>query len=158
MKNQDYTTTIKVESSAANAFDAIKNVSGWWSTDMEGQTSKQNEIFTVRFGEVYITSKVVELIAEKKLVWEVLDCDKPWLKNTKEWVGTKMSWEISESGQNTLVHFTHIGLAPEIECFDVCKNAWSKYIDESLYNLITKGEGKPTKIETETKPRNDPKS
>jgi hypothetical protein len=86
----------------------------------------------------------VELIPGKKIVWQVLDCNKPWLKNTKEWNGTEMSWDISEKDGKTHIHFTHIGLVPVVECYDVCSNAWGEYLQQSLLPLITKGKGKPT--------------
>lgn len=43
----------------------------------------------------------------------------------------------------TQIVFTHKGLVPEYECFDVCSNAWSHYIGESLLSLIATGKGQP---------------
>ena len=146
MKIPDFTTTLMVDTNTEVTFNAINNVRGWWSEDFEGSTGKLNDIFTVRFGEVFITSKVVELIPGRKIVWHVLDCNKPWLKNTKEWNDTKMCWEISEKNEKTQVRFTHIGLVPAIECFDVCSNAWGEYLQQSLRNLANTGKGKPTHI------------
>jgi len=62
MKKQDYTTTITVNASAQEAFKSINNVSKWWTEDMEGSSQKLNDVFTVRFGETWMTMKVVELI------------------------------------------------------------------------------------------------
>ena len=146
MKIPDFTTTLMVDTNTEVTFNAINNVRGWWSEDFEGSTGKLNDIFTVRFGEVFITSKVVELIPGRKIVWHVLDCNKPWLKNTNEWNDTKMCWEISENNEKTQVRFTHIGLVPAIECFDVCSNAWGEYLQQSLRNLANTGKGKPTHI------------
>ncbi|MFF5206596.1 hypothetical protein [Streptosporangium sp. NPDC000396] len=39
--------------------------------------------------------------------------------------------------------FIHQGLVPAYECFEVCSNAWSFYVDDNLQSLITTGEGKP---------------
>ncbi len=36
-----------------------------------------------------------------------------------------------------------MGLVPEYECYDICQNAWSTYIQKSLYSLITTGKGQP---------------
>ncbi len=141
---QDYTTTLLVSQTPEHVFDAINNVAAWWSASFEGRTEKLNDIFTVRFGEVYITSEITELVPAKKIVWHVTDCNKPWLKNTKEWNGTDMIWEISKKGEQTQLRFRHLGLVPELECYDVCSNAWSEYLQQSLLPLITKGKGKPT--------------
>ena len=37
------------------------------------------------------------------------------------------------------VRFTHVGVAPESECFDACSNAWRYYVDTSLRNRIVTG-------------------
>jgi len=143
MKNQDYTASITVNATAQEAFNAINNVPGWWTKDIEGSTGKLNDVFTVRFGDVFITSKVIELIPGKKIVWHVLDCNKPWLKNTKEWNDTKMSWEISEKDNITQIRFTHVGLVPEVECYGACSNAWGQYINGSLSKLLTERKEMP---------------
>ena len=126
-------------------FSAVDNVAAWWTENFEGSTQQPGDIFTVRFGEVFITSQVTERIPGHKIVWLVLDCNKPWLKNTKEWNGTEMAWEIIEKGDKTLLHLTHVGLTPEAECFDVCSNAWGEYLRQSLWPLITTGTGCPGK-------------
>ena len=150
MKTSDFTTTLLVDKAPGETFEVINDVRGWWSEDFEGSTSRLNDIFTVRFGEVFITSKVVEFIPGTKIVWQVTDCNKPWLKNTKEWNGTKMCWEISLHDNKTQIRFTHIGLAPEIECFEVCSNAWGEYLRQSLLPLIATGKGKPTPKKAKT--------
>jgi hypothetical protein len=38
MKNQDFTTTISVDQSPEEVFEAITNVLGWWSGEIEGGT------------------------------------------------------------------------------------------------------------------------
>jgi len=78
----------------------------------------------------------------------VTDCNKPWLKNKKEWVGTKICFEISEKDNKTQIAFAHLGLVAELECFDACANAWSEYIGQSLWSLLTKGKGRPTPRKT----------
>jgi hypothetical protein len=37
MKSKDYTTRLTVDQSPEEAFEAIKNVRGWWSEEIEGQ-------------------------------------------------------------------------------------------------------------------------
>jgi hypothetical protein len=34
-------------------------------------------------------------------------------------------------------------LVPEYECYEVCNDAWTGYIKNSLYKLITSGKGEP---------------
>src|SRR5258705_10967873 len=62
-----------------------------------------------------------------------------------EWTDTKISFEISDKDDKTQIRFTHLGLVPEYECFDVCSNGWTHYIRQSLLSLITTGKGQPNR-------------
>ena len=87
--------------------------------------------------------KLIEVIPNKKVVWHVVDNYFNFTKDKSEWKGTTVSFEISETGNKTQLCFTHQGLVPEYECFDICSNAWSHYIQQSLRSLITTGNGQP---------------
>jgi hypothetical protein len=141
MNELDYTATIIVPVTKQEAFKSITRVSGWWTVCVEGDTEKINDVFTVRFGETFITITIAELIPGKKIVWHVTDCYKRWLRDKKEWVGTTINWETSAENNTTKIHFTHSGLVPGIECYDVCEKAWDFYVKESLFKLITEGKG-----------------
>ena len=69
----------------------------------------------------------------------VTDSELSFLKNTKEWIGTRIVFEISKKGSQTQLTFTHEGLVPEIECYDSCAPAWSQYLQNKLLPLITTG-------------------
>jgi hypothetical protein len=47
------------------------------------------------------------------------------------------------------VRFTHRGLVPAFECFELCSDGWSFYIKDSLRKLITTGKGEPNPREDE---------
>jgi hypothetical protein len=143
MKKQDYKASITVNATAQEVFKSINSVSDWWTTNFEGNSEKLNDVFTVRFGETFITVKVVELIPYKKILWQVVDCYKHWLKDKKEWKDTTMSWEISAKENATQISFTHIGLVPGIECYNGCEKAWNFYVNESLFKLLAEGKGIP---------------
>lgn len=144
MNNQDFTTTILVEQSPKEAFDAITNVRGWWSENIEGGTTKLNDVFTYRVQNLHqCTMKLIEVVADKKVVWLTLDNYFNFTKDQNEWIGTKASFEISEKDNKTQIRFTHIGLVPAHECYKVCENAWTGYIQDSLHSLIAMGKGQP---------------
>jgi hypothetical protein len=143
MQKQDYNVTITLNVSTEEAFKGITSVSKWWTEDVEGSSKKLNDVFTVHFGETFITLKVVELIPEKKIVWHVIDCYKHWLKNKKEWKDTTIIWEISRKEDGTQITLTHIGLVPGIECYGGCEKAWDQYIKENLFNSLKKRKGTP---------------
>ena len=57
-------------------------------------------------------------------------------------------FDIFEKDGTTQLRFTHEGLVPAYECFDVCSNAWGSYVNGSLRSLIETGRGRPNKRKT----------
>jgi hypothetical protein len=143
MEKQDFTCHITVDVTTKKAAEAITSVSRWWAQHVEGDTQNLNSIFTVRFGETSGTFKIVEVIPNKRMLWDVVDCYLPIFKNVKDWKGTKLRWDISTEGQSTRITFAHIGLVPGKECYQDCIGGWSFYIKESLFKLIAEGKGLP---------------
>lgn len=144
MKEQDYHTSITVDATEQEAFNCINSVSKWWTENLEGSSQKLDDEFTVRFGDVhYSRQKLVEVVPGKKVVWLVTDSKLNFIKDKQEWTNTKISFEISTQNEKTKIHFKHIGLVPEVECFDACSNAWSQYIQGSLFQLLSEGRGTP---------------
>jgi hypothetical protein len=145
MSTINFTTAFYVSQSAAEAFNAINNVRGWWKEDLEGGTSHLNDEFTVRFGDVHrSTQKLVEFIPNEKIVWLVTDSNLNFIKDKQEWTNTRISFDIAEKDNQTQIKFTHLGLTPDGECYADCSNAWSGYINGSLRSLITTGKGQAT--------------
>jgi hypothetical protein len=158
MKTSDFTATLLVDQTPAAVFDAINNVRGWWSEEIEGNTNKLNDEFIYHFEDIHRCQiKLIEVVPDKKVVWHVMDnYFKPGIFDDvsqslpsedgfdkTEWVDTKIIFEISEMNGKTQVRFTHLGLVPNYECFIVCSNGWNHYIGESLLGLITTGKGQP---------------
>lgn len=75
--------------------------------------------------------------------WQVVESRLTFLKNKSEWTGTEIIFEISTKKGKTEIRFTHAGLAPEIECYGSCSNAWSMLLNRNLRKLITTGEDQP---------------
>ena len=143
MNQQNYQCSIAAEITPAEAFDSINNVNEWWAKNFEGHSKKLNDVFTVRFGETFVTFKISEVVPDKKIVWQVADCYLHWLQDKTEWKGTSIMFEISPAGDSTQVTMTHIGLVPGIECFDQCESGWNHFIKESLFKLLTEHAGVP---------------
>ena len=142
--NQNFSTTILVDQTPEKVFNAINNVRGWWSENIEGGTEKLNDEFLYHYKDVHICKiKLIEMILNKKVVWFVLENYFSFTNDNSEWKGTKIIFEISEKDGQTQLRFTHEGLTPEYECYNVCNDAWTNYIRNSLYNLITTGKGQP---------------
>jgi hypothetical protein len=144
MKTQDYTASITADTTAQEAFDAINNVSAWWTENLEGGSKKMNDAFTVRFGDVHVsTQKLIELIPGKKVVWLVTYSKLTFIEDEDEWTNTTISFDIAEKDGKTQVTFTHVGLVPDVQCYGGCSKGWNQYIKGSLFKLLTEGKGAP---------------
>jgi hypothetical protein len=144
MTNKDFTTAILVDQTPKQAFDAITNVRGWWSEEIDGNTNHLNDVFDYQYEDVHRAKiKLTEVIPNKKIVWSVLENYFKFTEDKTEWTGTKVIFDISEKDGKTEIRMTHQGLTPEYECFEICQDAWTTYIQHSLRNLITTGKGQP---------------
>ncbi|MEO6315736.1 MAG: SRPBCC family protein [Chitinophagaceae bacterium] len=139
---KDFTATLIVDQTPAQAFDAIKNVRGWWSglhaEEFEGEWDKLGDEFSFRAGGGmhYTKQKLVELVPGQKITWLVTDSKLTFVRNETEWTGTKLCFDISVQGDRTKIVFTHFGLVPEFECYDSCAPAWTQYIQDRLSNWL----------------------
>ncbi len=144
MENQNFTTAILVDQSPEEVFNAIINVREWWSEEIEGSTDKLNDEFNYHYEDVHrCKMKLTEVVPNLKVVWLVMENHFSFTEDKTEWTGTKVIFEVSKQDNKTHLRFTHLGLVPEYECFETCKEGWSNYIQNSLYSLITTGKGKP---------------
>lgn len=150
MKNQDFTTTIVVDAAPQVVFNALNNVRGWWSENIEGDTNRLHSEFQYHYQDVHRSKmKITAFVPNEKVVWHVLDNYFKFTKDQREWTGTDIIFEISEKNGKTQLKFTHVGLVPEYECFKICHDAWTHYIQGSLKDLIQTGKGSSTPKETE---------
>lgn len=128
----------------AAVFNAVQDVKKWWSgfyqEQIEGNTTKLDEEFTflAAGGAHYSKQKLVEIVPNKRLVWLVTDSELTFLEDKHEWIGTKFGFEISQQGVRTKLSFTHVGLIPEVECYEDCTMGWTQYLKALVRNLETK--------------------
>ena len=74
MKTKDYSTSFTVDQSPEEVFDAIDNVRGWWSEEIDGSTDKLGAEFKFHYKDLHrSTQKITELLPGKKVVWRVSD-------------------------------------------------------------------------------------
>jgi hypothetical protein len=145
---QDFTTVIWVDQTPKQAFDAINNVRGWWSEEIEGPTDMLSGEFDYHFQDVHRCKiRVIELIPGQKVAWLVLDNEFNFVGDKSEWKGTSMIFDIAKKSVHTEIRFTHKGLVPDYECYEVCNKAWNYYINDSLRSLIATGKGGPNVAE-----------
>jgi len=60
MATSDFTITLSVDRTPNEAFNAINNIRGWWTEDMEGSSQKLNDEFTVRFfDDIHVSTQKI---------------------------------------------------------------------------------------------------
>ncbi len=139
---KSYTTSFTVAEPPEAVMAAIANPRGWWSEDIDGATDTIGATWRYRFRDIHrATIKVTEM-APGRIAWHVLENDFNFIADKTEWVDTRLVFDIARKGEVTEVRFTHAGLVPSYECYEVCENAWGTYIG-SLRSLITTGSGFP---------------
>ncbi|MCH7398169.1 SRPBCC domain-containing protein [Belliella sp. DSM 107340] len=74
------------------------------------------------FDEGYLTKmKITELEEGKKVVWECIDSD-------EEWIGTFVSFEISQEQSNTKIVLKHYNWKEKTDYFRWCGYNWAMFL------------------------------
>ena len=144
-KQQGYHSEVSTSATPAEAFDKISRVQEWWSKNFEGASKKVDDVFTVRFlsGDRY-KIRVAESSPNQRIVWDVIDAFQSWVKNSSEWKGTRIIWEIGgDRNAGVSIAMTHAGLVPGFECFSRCEKGWDYLVHDSLSKLLSEGKGLP---------------
>ncbi len=141
MRKNDYHISFETGAAPGEAFDYITNVGEWWTKSFKGGAGRIGDVFSVTFGATSVDFTVVESVPPGRLVWEVTDCHLDWLKDKKEWKGTRVVWEVSEKGKTVIIGMTHKGLVPGMECYQDCEKGWNEHVGESLPKLMSGDKG-----------------
>ena len=95
------------------ALASIEGISNWWTKDTTGE-SAVGKILVARFltpdGEVKgsMEIEVLDLQPDKKVHWKFND-------GPPEWIGTEVTFELKQEENYTIVLFSHLNWAEEVE-------------------------------------------
>jgi uncharacterized protein YndB with AHSA1/START domain len=127
-----------IKSSPEKIYSAITTNEGtakWW-TEQSEIGNKVGDINIFDFGDRYHNEMIIiNLIPNKKVEWECLVGD-------KEWIGTKLIFEIEEKDKNSVLKFTHGNWREETDFFASCNYHWGYYM-RSLKLFCETGKGNP---------------
>jgi uncharacterized protein YndB with AHSA1/START domain len=144
MTDQSFTSSFTVDRPAREVFDAINDVRSWWNEDLTGESDRVGAEFVHEVEGIHRAKiQVTELVPGRTVVWRVLENWMSFIDDQREWVGTEIRFDLTDTDGGTEIRFTHVGLVPAYECFDICDVAWSFYIQQSLRSHIATGAGQP---------------
>lgn len=123
----------------ASVYEALTvpdRLAAWWTTDT---TTDDDSRLLFRFGDVGgFDIKVVEFVASQRVRWEVID-------GPAEWVGTTVSFELTQDGDWTILLFKHAGWREPVEFMNHCSTKWAVFL-MSLKALVETGTGHRTRM------------
>lgn len=151
MATQSYKKFIDVTADPVTAFDALtKGVGHWWTRPdtpliRVGDRAK----FTFPPGKSYWTFELSGVDHPSCVEWTCVDAlhiheGQPKEIET-EWLGTKVVWGITELRGGSKIEMEHIGLTPELLCYDICQAGWDMFFLGSLKQYLNTGQGTPHK-------------
>jgi uncharacterized protein YndB with AHSA1/START domain len=134
---------VGIKASLDEVYQALatrEGVAGWWTTNTQGQ-SKIGGLLKLRFSsdgkEIGgFDMQVLELQPGKRVLWQVLE-------GPAEWVGTKISFDLKQEGDYSIVLFNHQGWNEPVEFMHHCSTKWAIFLI-SLKSLVETGKGNPS--------------
>lgn len=127
---------VGIKSSTKDVYRALttrQGLAGWWTTDTRGSCDLGG-VIEFHFGtNGRIDMKVLELDPAKRVVWQVVD-------GPQDWIGSKVSFDLKQEGEQTTVLFKHAGWKEQSEFMHHCSTKWATFL-MSMKALVETGKG-----------------
>lgn len=119
------------------ALTTSEGIAGWWAKSNSIRQENSNELLSVDFGRVKKLMRVRLTNPGLGLTWDVLEC------TLREWPGTRITFDLtSSSACGCFLKLEHIGLVPQLECYESCSTGWAHFMS-SLKQFVETGKGTP---------------
>jgi uncharacterized protein YndB with AHSA1/START domain len=134
---------VGIKSSLDEVYKALttrEGLAGWWTNNTQGESSIGGELlfrFSAEGREIGgFDMKVLELHPATHVLWQVVD-------GPAEWIGTKISFELKQEGEYSIVLFKHQDWKEPVEFMYHCSTKWATFL-MSLKSLLETGKGAPS--------------
>jgi uncharacterized protein YndB with AHSA1/START domain len=135
---------IGIKSPAAQVYKALSTIDGlshWWTDEVAGEEAMGGKIkftFRTETGEVKgeMIMEVKDLQPEKNVRWVCTE-------GPKEWIGTDITFDLSQQDGQTIIIFGHRNWQGEVEFKAHCSMKWAVFL-LSLRAYVETGKGKPS--------------
>jgi len=133
---------VGIKSSSDEVYKALttrEGLANWWTSNTQGEGNVGGVLkfrFSAAGAEIGgFDMKVVEAQPAKLVLWQVVD-------GPQEWIGTKITFDLKQSGDHAIVLFKHQGWKEPVEFMHHCSTKWATYL-MSLKSLVETGKGTP---------------
>ena len=134
---------IGIKAPLAKVYDAVataQGVAGWWSRETTSTArvgGKLKSRFRQKDGSElgFVDYEATRLEPNREVRWRVTD-------GPPEWIGTDVTFELSQDGDMTILIFGHRNWKEPVEFMAHCSMKWAVFL-MSLRELVETGKGKP---------------
>lgn len=134
-----FSRRIRFKAPRERVFDAITTLDGlrgWWTPFVRGSAG------TLRFEfeglSQHIIMRVDEARPDSLVKWTCLTHSA-----LAEWNNTSVIWDLRPTRRDQCeLRLEHVGLNPELECYDHCEVGWDHYLS-SIASYVERGRGTP---------------
>jgi uncharacterized protein YndB with AHSA1/START domain len=134
---------VGIKSSLDDVYKALttrERLAAWWTNDTQCE-SKVGGVLRFRFTADGVElggfdMKVLELDPAKRVLWQVIE-------GPQEWIGTKISFELKQEDEYSIVLFKHQDWREPVEFMHHCSTKWATFL-MSLKSLVETGKGAPS--------------
>jgi uncharacterized protein YndB with AHSA1/START domain len=121
------------------ALSTVAGVAGWWTKETSGE-SKPGGSMKVAFrskagDEIGKMEFELEKSVDEEVVWR-------FTAGPEEWIGTQVTFALSQQGESTIILFGHRNWRDAIEFTAHCSMKWAIFL-LSLRQLVETGSGQP---------------
>ena len=135
---------IGIKAPVAQVYNALTSLDGlahWWTEEVLGDARVGGKIefrFRTKSGELLggMVMEVQELNDNKDVRWRCIE-------GPAEWVGTDITFQLSEQDNQTIVLFGHRNWREAVEATAHCSMKWATFL-LSLREYVETGKGKPS--------------
>ncbi len=122
------------------ALSTVEGVAGWWTKETRGSSKPGGPVkvlFRNPSGDEIgsMEFQMVTLKPNQEVVWR-------FVSGPEEWLGTDVTFRLSQDGDSTLVLFGHRNWREALEFTAHCSMKWATFL-LSLRKLVETGQGKP---------------
>jgi uncharacterized protein YndB with AHSA1/START domain len=122
------------------AFATAEGVAGWWTRETSGDAkvggTVTSQFLNARGEEIgKMVMEIVKLEPDKEVQWRVK-------AGPPEWVGTDITFSLSQQGDQTIVIFGHRNWREAVEFMAHCSMKWATFL-LSARELVETGAGRP---------------